>query len=129
MKSQRQTNREAKQLFRFCLEKGWPDEQLVRMVAQALAHAGHRGQAILKPFVRLLRLRDEERTAIIESARPLTEDLRNTFAKGLTRRYGAGLTFAFRHRPALLGGVRIRIGSDVYDGSVQARLAALEKNF
>ena len=30
---------------------------------------------------------------------------------------------------ALIGGLRIRVGSDVYDGSVRAGLAALEKHF
>jgi F0F1-type ATP synthase delta subunit len=29
----------------------------------------------------------------------------------------------------LIGGVRIQVGSDVYDGSVRAGLAALEKSF
>jgi F-type H+-transporting ATPase subunit delta len=33
---------------------------------------------------------------------------------------------AFIVTPALLGGMRIKVGSDVYDGSVRARLAALE---
>ena len=35
----------------------------------------------------------------------------------------------FGHRPALIGGMRIQVGSDVYDGSVRAGLAALEKKF
>jgi F-type H+-transporting ATPase subunit delta len=48
---------------------------------------------------------------------------------GLAHRYGPGLTTAFANRPALLGGMRIQVGSDVYDGSVLARLAALEKRF
>jgi len=29
----------------------------------------------------------------------------------------------------LIGGMRIRIGSDVYDGSVRGALAALERSF
>jgi F0F1-type ATP synthase delta subunit len=29
----------------------------------------------------------------------------------------------------LIGGMRIQVGSDVYDGSVLARLAAFEKRF
>jgi F-type H+-transporting ATPase subunit delta len=32
----------------------------------------------------------------------------------------------FTVNPSLVGGMRIKVGSDVYDGSVRARLAALE---
>jgi F-type H+-transporting ATPase subunit delta len=43
--------------------------------------------------------------------------------------YGPGLSISFAQNPALLGGMRISVGSDVYDGSVQGRLAALEQSF
>jgi F-type H+-transporting ATPase subunit delta len=45
----------------------------------------------------------------------------------LEESYGAGITTSFSHDPALIGGMRIRVGSDVYDGSIQNRLASLEK--
>jgi F-type H+-transporting ATPase subunit delta len=45
----------------------------------------------------------------------------------LTQRYGSGLTFVFTQNPALIGGVRIQVGGDVYNGTVQGRLAALEQ--
>ena len=47
----------------------------------------------------------------------------------LARRYGEGLLFAFTQTPALIGGLRVQVGSEVFDGSVQARLAALESSF
>ena len=40
-----------------------------------------------------------------------------------------GLNISFAQNPALLGGLRIKVGSDVYDGSVQARLEDLEESF
>jgi F0F1-type ATP synthase delta subunit len=36
---------------------------------------------------------------------------------------------SYGSNPALLGGVRITVGSDVYDGSVKGRLTALEERF
>jgi F-type H+-transporting ATPase subunit delta len=39
------------------------------------------------------------------------------------------LTTAFTQRPELIGGMRIQVGCDVYDGSVRAGLEALEKGF
>jgi F-type H+-transporting ATPase subunit delta len=59
----------------------------------------------------------------------LPPDLQASIEAGLARRYGPGLSTAFAHRPALIGGMRIQVGSDVYDGSVRAGLAALEKSF
>ena len=44
----------------------------------------------------------------------------------LARLYGSGLHTSFELNPRLIGGMRIRVGSDVYDASVRARLAALE---
>jgi F-type H+-transporting ATPase subunit delta len=43
--------------------------------------------------------------------------------------YGPRLVTTFAESPALIGGMRIRVGSDVYDGSVKAGLTALEKSF
>jgi F-type H+-transporting ATPase subunit delta len=47
----------------------------------------------------------------------------------LARLYGPGISASFAERPALIGGMRIKVGSDVYDGSVKAGLDALEKSF
>ena len=130
MKITKQTKREAKQLFRFCLVDGMLDESRARQVAQRVVAAGRRDcPAILAHFRRLVRLDLARHTATIESATPLPADLQATIEAGLTRRYGRGLATAFAHRPALIGGVRIQVGSDVYDGSVRAGLAALEQSF
>ncbi len=44
----------------------------------------------------------------------------------VTRAYGTGLETSFVENPALIGGVRLQVGSDVYDGSVRARLDSIE---
>ncbi len=130
MKISKRAKREAKQLFRLCLANGLLDENRVRRVVQHLLAAGRRNcPAILAHFERLLKLDLARHTATIESATPLPGDLQAAIEAGLTRRYGQGLATAFAHRPALIGGVRIQVGSDVYDGSVRAGLAALEQSF
>jgi F-type H+-transporting ATPase subunit delta len=45
------------------------------------------------------------------------------------QQYGPGLTTSFVENPELIGGMRIQVGCDVYDGSVRARLEALAKSF
>ena len=67
-------------------------------------------------------------TASIESA-PLPAGLEAAVEASLTRRYGSALATAFAHRPSLIGGMRIQVGCDLYDGSVLAGLEALEKSF
>lgn len=130
MKINKQAKREAKQLFRSCLVNGLLDEDRARRVVQCVVAAGHRDcLAILSHFWRLLKLDLARHTATIESAMPLSADLQAAIVAGLTRRYGQGLATAFAHRPELIGGMRIRVGSDVYDGSVRAGLAALQNTF
>jgi len=85
--------------------------------------------ALLSHFQRLVKLDRGRHTAEVESATPLPEDLRASIESDLARIYGSGISASFAHNPALIGGMRIKVGSDVYDGSVRARLDALEKSF
>jgi F-type H+-transporting ATPase subunit delta len=77
----------------------------------------------------LVRLDLERYTARVESATPLAGPEQETLARRLTARYGPQLITTFRDDPALIGGVRIRVGSQVYDGTVRARLNALAARF
>jgi F-type H+-transporting ATPase subunit delta len=130
MKTTKQLRSEARQLFRLCLVNGLLEEGRVRQVVQRILEAKRRGyQALLTNFQRLVRSAVSRRTAEVESAVLLPDDLRVEVLAGLERLYGAGIKVVFTDRPALIGGMRIKVGSDVYDGSVQAGLAALEKKF
>jgi F-type H+-transporting ATPase subunit delta len=127
MKANRKITRSARRLFRLCLVNRVLDEARTREVARRVALSGRRGaRAILSNFLRLVRLDLARRVAMVESAAPLPDDVRDSVAAGLAHTYGAGVTTTFSVNPALVGGMRIRVGSDVYDGSVRARLAALE---
>ena len=130
MKVTKQARREAKELFRSCLLNGVLDENRVRTAVQKTIELKPRGYvAILSHFQRLVKLELDRRSAKVESATPLAADLQASIQANLTRLYGAGLNISFAQNPALLGGLRIKVGSDVYDGSIQARLAALEQSF
>ena len=130
MKVNKRAKRDAKQLFHDCLVDGVLDERRVLDVVRHVAAAGRRAcPAILAHFRRLVRLELARYTATIESATPLPPEVQATIQSGLTHRYGPGLRTAFVLRPALIGGTRIQVGSDVYDGSVRSGLAELEKSF
>ena len=127
MKANRKTRRASRRLFRLCHVEGRLDAERVRLVARRVAGSGRRGTlAILGDLLRLVRLDRERHRAIVESATPLPDDLRKDVETGLARTYGQGIDTMFEINPRLIGGMRIRVGSDVYDASVRARLAALE---
>jgi len=130
MKPTQQLMREARRLFRLCLVNGLLDEGRVRRVVQGVLQSHRRGgYALLQRLLRLVKLDRSQHTAEVESATSLPADLQADVQADLTRAYGAGLRVSFAQRPALIGGMRIKVGSDVYDGSVKAGLDALEKSF
>lgn len=130
MKISKQARRDAKQLFRACQADGLLDENRVRKTVQALIAQKPRSYVpILSQLERLVKLDIARRTAKVESAAPLSEPTQASVRANLDRVYGRGLNISFAANPALIGGLRIQVGSDVYDGSVQARLARLQENF
>jgi F-type H+-transporting ATPase subunit delta len=130
MKTTRQIRRDAKRLYRICVVDGLLDEGRTRQVVQRIIEARRRGAlALLSHFQHLVKLDSARHKAEIESATPLPADLCESIRADLARRYGPGIRASFTLNPALVGGMRIKVGSDVYDDSVLARLAALEKSF
>lgn len=130
MKITKQARREAKELFRSCVVAGLLEENRVRQAVQQVIQLKPRGYvAILTHFLRLVKLDLERRTAQVESATPLSPDLQTQIQTSLARSYGKGLNISFAQNPELIGGMRIKVGSDVYDGSVQGRLAELQESF
>jgi F-type H+-transporting ATPase subunit delta len=130
MKIGKLSRREAKQLFRSTFVNGTMDPSRVRQAVAAIISQKPRGYvAILSHFQRLLKLEEARRLAKVESAATLDGNQQTSVRNELARTYGPGLNVVFSQNPALLGGLRIQVGSDVYDGSVQARLAQLEESF
>src|SRR5512138_2485437 len=115
MKVSRKARREAKELFLTCVVNGTLDETRARQAVRQVIERKPRGYLeILSQFQRLVKLDLERRTARVESAVPLPPDLQSNIQASLARRYGAGLNVGFVHNPALIGGMRIKVGSDVY---------------
>jgi F-type H+-transporting ATPase subunit delta len=130
MKTTKQVRREAKQLFRLCLVDGSLDEGRVRQVMQRVLESKRRGSlALAGRLERLVRLDRSRNTAEVESAAPLPPELQASVRADLERIYGPRIIASFAHSPALIGGMRIKVGSDVYDGSIKAALDALENSF
>lgn len=126
----KQVARKAKKLFRLCLVSGWLDEDQVRqMVHKILAERPRGYLRILRQFGRLLKVQQERRSARVECAVPPTPEIESSVRHRIESLYGPRIATVFAHNPHLIGGMRIRVGSDVYDGSILNELRALEKSF
>jgi F-type H+-transporting ATPase subunit delta len=127
MKANRKARRVARTLYRLCLVDGALDDGRARRVTRRLASSGSRGSLpILTEFHRFVHLDHDRHTGLVESATPLGAAVRDEILADLSRLYGPRLHTSFAENPALVGGIRIQVGSDVYDDSIQSRLAALE---
>jgi F-type H+-transporting ATPase subunit delta len=130
LKITKQARREAKQLFQSCQVNEQLDDNRVRKAVQLLIGQKPRGYfGILQHIQRLVKLDEANRTARVESAvalgRAQQQDVRNS----LNRLKGGNVTVEFATNPGLIGGMRVKIGDDVFDGSVKTRLTALSDNF
>lgn len=125
-------NKEIRQLSRELLRSSFTDGQLDRgrIAAQVKSVIEKKPRNYLKTleaYKRLLRLEVEKRSATIESASELGRDAGARIVENLKRKYGPDLTTSFIVNPELLGGMRIRVGSDVWDSSVRNRLQRLQQ--
>jgi F-type H+-transporting ATPase subunit delta len=129
MKISKQARRDGKTLFSNCRVNGVLDENRVRQTVTAVIAQKPRGfVGILSHFQRLVKLDIERRTARVESATQLSDSLVTAVKANLAQRYGQGLDVGFIVNPALIGGLRVKVGSDVFDGSVRARLNELAES-
>ena len=120
----------ARRLYGLCQVNGQLDDHKLRdLVSKLIAAKPRDFQAILASIQRLTRLEQARRAVVVESATALNDAERKKVVAGLTKDYGAKLTIEYKIKPELLGGLRIKVGDDVLDGSVQGRIDRLSKAF
>jgi F-type H+-transporting ATPase subunit delta len=120
----------ARGIMRLCSDDGQLNEQNLRTAISRVVETKPRGyRGILAGLVRLVRAEEKRKQVTVESARFLDPATEQRVRDNLTQTYGPGLNFQFRTNPDLMGGMRIRVGDDVIDSSVQARIQRLENAF
>ena len=125
-------NKEIRQLSREMLRASFTDGQLdagrTRSLVDSLIEKKPRNYIdVLKNYRRLLQLELEKRRARVETASELDSTTSSELVANLKKKYGSDLTAEFIVNPELLGGMRVRVGSDVWDGTVRNRLEQLER--
>ena len=129
MKISKEARRTSRQLFRICIAEGKLDESRVRTVVNGVASSKPHGYlGILDSFSRLVANEINKQLAVVESATQLTPAIASDLQSSLSKKYCRPLTLEFKIVPELLGGIRVKVGSDVWDGSVKARLEALKNS-
>ena len=125
-------NKEIRRLSREMLRTSFTDGQLdpgriASLVDSLIERKPRHYVEILRNYRRLLRLELEKRQAKIETASELDSATTSELVANLKKKYGGELTTQFVVNPELLGGMRIRVGSDVWDGTVRNRLERLQQ--
>ena len=130
MKGTKQSRRFAKQLFKNCQVNGRLDADRTQKSVQLLIEQKPRGYfGILHHFHRLVKLDEASRTARVESAVALGQVQQQDIQDSLNQLKGGNVTVEFAENPRLIGGMRVKIGDDVFDGSVKTRLTGLSESF
>lgn len=128
MKISREARRAAREMFRLSLVDGRLDNARVKDISDRLVTEKPRSfLEILKEYTRLVRLELASRHAVIESAVALPDEQASRILADLKSRFGNDITAEFRVQSGLLAGIRIKVGSDVWDGSVRNRLNTLSQ--
>lgn len=128
MKINKETRQLSKELLRASFTDGQLDSGRVASLIKSLIEKKPRHYIqVLEAYKRLLRLEVEKRTATIETATELAPEAAAQIVANLKRKYGNDLAAHFVVNNELLGGMRIRVGSDVWDSSVRNRLHRLQQ--
>jgi F-type H+-transporting ATPase subunit delta len=128
MKINKEIRQLSREMVRASFVDGAPEPEKIRSLVRSVAREKPRNYiALLHHFHRLLRLELEKRRVTIESAMALDPAVSREIVSSLEKKYGSGLTTEQIVNPELLGGVRVRVGSDVWDSSVRNRLERLQQ--
>lgn len=96
------------------------------LIEQVVADPAGRSVAHgLDGIAELAAKRRERSVAHVTTAVPLTDDERNQLADKLERIYGRPIAVHVEVQPNVLGGIVVKVGDEVIDGSAAGRIAAL----
>ncbi|MDP0492064.1 MAG: F0F1 ATP synthase subunit delta [Verrucomicrobiota bacterium JB023] len=127
MKISKSALKTARRIFRMCSPNGYLDENHMRTaVSKLVADKPRDYRGVLAALARLVRQEEARKNVLVESARFLDPATEQRVRDSISSQYGEGLNFEFRTNPDLLGGLKVRVGDDVVDGSVKARIQRLE---
>jgi F-type H+-transporting ATPase subunit delta len=112
------------------LLKGKVRAATMRLIEVALEGFGGRGfEAALTRLVELTAATRDREVAYITVARLLDEADEERLATRLSEMYGRQVSLKVEVDPGIIGGISVRVGSDLYDGTILRRLNEARQAF
>ena len=126
MSAQKQAQHLARQLFRLSIVDGEVSAERVTGVLEYVEkHCPAHPHAVLSAYHRLVAGEIARGQAVIEHGGPVAPSTADVVAAAMAKRYGRKITPVTKRNDALLAGLRVRVGDDVYESSVAGQLDAL----
>ena len=126
MRGSKQIQQFARQLFQLSLDQGQLSADRVAGVLQYVEkHPPAKPVAVLKAYHRLVASEFAKGRAVVEHAGPVAANLLASIEGAMSQRYHRPVVAVAKPAPALLAGLRVRVGDDVYESSVASQLASL----
>lgn len=117
---------QAKQLLQLSLDNGVVSAERVAGVLEYLEkNPPARLSLVLEAYRKLVAIELAKGEARVEHAGPVAPAALSAIAAALGKRYGRPVTAVATPNPALLAGLRVRIGDDIFESSVSGQLSAL----
>jgi F-type H+-transporting ATPase subunit delta len=126
MAADKQTKLLAKQLFKLSVVNGVVSpEQVTGVLGWVEKTSPRRPVALLKAYHHRIAIELAKSRAEVEHAGPVSDATLKQIEAAMTKRYSRVITASAKPNPGLLAGLRVRVGSDVYESSVASQLAKL----
>lgn len=126
MAAPKQIRQTARVLFSVSLENGAVSaERVAGVLAWFEKTNPSRGLSLLREYHRLVRIEINRTSARVEHSGSLPDEALAAIAASLSKRYNRSITAAATENPALIAGVRVSIGDDVFESSIAGQLESL----
>jgi F-type H+-transporting ATPase subunit delta len=126
MRADKKTKALAKQLFKLSVVNGAVSpEQVAGVLGYVEKTAPRNSLGLLKLYRQTIVTELAKSRALVEHAGPISDGTLRLIEGAMTQKYKRQVTATAKPNARLLAGVRIRIGSDVYESTVAGQLATL----
>ncbi|MBA4138744.1 MAG: hypothetical protein C0518_15670 [Opitutus sp.] len=126
MAANKQTKLLAKQLFKLSVVDGTVSpEQVAGVLGWIEKHQPRQSLALLKAYHHRIQIELAKSQAVVEHAGPISDATLKLIENAMAKKYARPIAASAKPAPQLLAGLRVRVGSDVYESTVAGQLASL----